>query len=211
MDTYIILDNRDKKELELRLDDLEYVPIKITSFTNNVGTVEIGRVIDSITFNWALNKSAKTITLDGNSLSPDDRQAVLSDLSITGTKSWALKVTDSRDLLVTASTSISFLNGVYYGSAADTDTYDNAFVLSLTKVLTNTKTRTITVTAGAGKHIYYCVPKRFGTCGFNVGGFDGGFDKVATFEFTNASKYKELYDVYKSTNAGLGSTTVKIT
>ena len=211
MDTYIILDNRDKKELELRLDDLEYVPIKITSFTNNVGTVEIGRVIDSITFNWTLNKSAKTITLDGNSLSPDDRQTTLSNLSITGTKSWALKVTDSRDLLVTASTSISFLNGVYYGAAADTDTYDNAFVLSLTKVLTNTKTRTITVTAGAGKHIYYCVPKRFGTCGFNVGGFEGGFAKVATFEFTNASKYKELYDVYKSTNAGLGSTTVKIT
>ena len=34
------------------------------------------------------------------------------------------------------------------------------------------------------------------------------FQKVATIEFTNASGYKENYDIYKSDNANLGNTTI---
>ena len=37
---------------------------------------------------------------------------------------------------------------------------------------------------------------------------DGGFSKVATIEFTNASGYKENYDIYKSDNENLGTQTV---
>ncbi|WP_157796132.1 hypothetical protein [Thomasclavelia cocleata] len=52
------------------------------------------------------------------------------------------------------------------------------------------------------------MPARYGAVNFNVGGFDGGFTKVATIEFTNASGYTENYDIYKSDNANLGTQTV---
>ena len=81
---------------------------------------------------------------------------------------------------------------------------------SLTKQLSNSKNRTITVNAGAGEYIFYCVPSRLGACSFNVGGFDGGFSKVATVNFTNSDNYAENYDIYKSDNANLGNTNVTI-
>lgn len=205
------LTNLDKEEIDSRLADLEYVPIKITSFNNNVGTVEIGRIISSVTFNWVLNKEAKTITLGGESMMSDVKQVTLENLSLSTNKTWTLKVTDERDLAVTSNTSITFLNGAYHGVAADVETIDSAFILGLTKTLTGSRARTINITAGSDQYIYYCVPTRFGNCNFNVGGFDGGFEKVSTLDFTNASGYTESYDVYKSTNSGLGSTAVKIT
>ena len=45
---------------------------------------------------------------------------------------------------------------------------------------------------------------------FFVGGFEGGFALEKTFDYTNPSGYTEAYDVYKSTNAGLGSTKVDV-
>ena len=82
--------------------------------------------------------------------------------------------------------------------------------MSLSKGLQASKGKTFTVNAGENEHIFYAVPSRYGTCMFNVGGFDGGFSKVTTFDFVNASGFKESYDVYKSTNDNLGSTTVTV-
>ena len=53
-------------------------------------------------------------------------------------------------------------------------------------------------------------PTRLGTPVFKVGGVEGGFNKVSTIYFTNSYNYVEKYDIYKSTNAGLGNTTVDI-
>lgn len=213
MGTFTFLTNVDKEEIDARLADLEYVPIKITSFNNNIGTVEIGKTITSVTFNWSLNRKANEVTLDGEIVDSDVSQITLSDLNITSNKTWTLKATDNRDLTVSSNTSITFLNGVYYGVAIDLDleNIDSALIRHFTRALTGSRARTINVVADLDMYIYYCVPTRFGTCNFNVGGFDGGFKKILTLDFTNASGYTESYDVYRSTNRGLGSTTVKIT
>ena len=100
------------------------------------------------------------------------------------------------------------MNGVYYGVSAIPSSYDSAFVLKLTKALQGSRNKTFTLNAGAGQYIFYAIPARYRECGFNVGGFDGGFTKVSTFDFTNASGYKESYYLYKSDNANLGNTTV---
>ena len=60
------------------------------------------------------------------------------------------------------------------------------------------------------RYIYYAIPHRLGTPVFFVGGFEGGFALEKTFDYQNPSGYTESYDVYKSTNAGLGSTTVTV-
>ena len=84
------------------------------------------------------------------------------------------------------------------------------FVKGLQKALTGSKSRDFTVNATEGQYIYYAIPTRFGTPAFFVGGFEGGFAKLKTFDFTNASGYKESYDVYRSDNASLGSTKVTV-
>lgn len=108
------------------------------------------------------------------------------------------------------STNISFLNGVYYGAAVAPDAIDSAFVLTLTKTLQGGKGKTFTVNAETGESIFYIIPSRYGTPAFKVGGFDGGFTKTATIQFTNSSGYTESYDVWKSDNTGLGNTTVVV-
>ena len=211
MGSVTFLTNLDKEAIDARLADLEYVPIEIISFTNNINTAEIGSVIKSVVFEWKLNKRAEKQTIGSINISPVLSNYMQSGLNVTQNTSWTLRVSDERGKRVERDTSITFLNGVYYGVAESVESIDSNFILKLSKTLTGSKNRTITVTTGSGQHIYYCVPTRLGTCNFNVGGFDGGFELVSTIDFTNASGYTESYDVYKSTNSGLGSTTVKIT
>lgn len=200
-----------KKDFVTR-DEFEYVPIAITSFTNNKNTVEIGTKITDVILNWALNKDPQVMTIDSETITPlTTRTKTYSGQNITTNKTYTLKVTDEKDATATKTTSITFLNGVYWGAkAAPSGAYDSAFILGLTKGLQGSKGKTFTVDAAAGQHIFYALPSRYGSCVFNVGGFDGGFTKVSTIEFTNASGYKENYDIYKSVNAGLGNTTVTV-
>lgn len=192
------------------IQDLAYVPIAISSFTNNVNTVEMGSTVTDVTLNWTLNKEPESQKVDSETIEKTLRTKQFTGQSIQADKTYTLSATDEREKTVTKTTKITFYNGVYWGAAEEQEAFDSAFILSLTKGLQASRTKTFTVNAGAGQHIYYAVPSRYGACSFNVGGFDGGFGKVATIEFTNASGYAEDYDIYKSDNAGLGSTTVKV-
>lgn len=192
-------------------DEFEYVPIAITSFTNNKNIVEMGTKITDVILNWALNKDPKTMMINSESITPlSTRTKTYSGQNITQNVAYTLKVTDEKNASATKTTSISFVNGVYWGAKEAPESYDSAFVLGLTKGLQGSKGKTFTVDAAAGQHIFYALPTRYGACTFSVGGFDGGFTKVSTIQFTNASGYAESYDIYKSVNAGLGNTTVTV-
>lgn len=190
--------------------DLKYKEITINTFTNSVNTAEIGSTVDEVKLNWATNKTPASLTLDGEAVSADLDSAKLTGLGLTADKTWTLKAVDERNAIATKTTAVKFLNGVYYGVGAIPTEINSEFVLGLTKTLTTTKSRKIGVNAGDGEYIWYCVPVRFGACAFNVGGFDGGFDLAHTIDFTNASGYTEQYYIYRSANAGLGSTTVEV-
>lgn len=190
-------------------DEFNYKPITISFFTNNKNIVEMGTKITDVILNWALSKNPKTMMIDSESITPlTTRTKTYSGQNITTNKTYTLKVTDEKDASATKTTAITFYNGVYWGAKAAPGSYDSAFILTLQKGLQGNKNKTFTATAGADEYFFYCVPTRYGAVTFNVGGFDGGFTKVATIEFTNASGYKENYDIYKSDNANLGSQTV---
>lgn len=196
--------------IEKQIADILYEPITIKSFTNDVNTKEIGSYVKSIAFNWSFNKTPKTVKLDGVGMLPEFTGYSKTGLNITENTTFTLEATDERDTVVTKTTSITFLNGIYYGIAAMPEALDSAFVLSLTKNLRSTKHSSFTVNAYAGEYIYYCLPKRLGECSFSVGGFTGGFFLADTIAFTNASGYTEEYYIYRSDSAGLGKTTVNI-
>ncbi len=195
--------------LKSTIEDIQYSPISITSFTNDKNTVEIGTTITSVVFKWTTNKTPKTLTLDNSTISNTLTTTTLSGQSITANKTFTLKATDDRNASVSKTTAITFCNGVYYGAAAPA-TVDSTFILKLTKALQSSKAKTFDCTTGSGQYIWYAIPTRYGTPSFNVGGFDGGFSKVSTIQFTNASGYTESYEVYKSDNSNLGKKTIKV-
>lgn len=194
------------------LGDIMYEPINIVSFTVDKSTNEMGSTVNKVVLNWNYNKTPKTLTLDNETLDVSLKTKTLTGQSIKSNKTFTLKATDERDAVSTKTTAITFLNGVYCGVGDDLQIsgITNQFILGLTKTLQSSKAKTFTVNAGVGKHIYYIIPSRYGTPVFKVGGFEGGFEKLGTVNFTNSSSYAENYDVYKSSNAGLGNTTVVV-
>ena len=170
----------------------------------------MGSTVNTVVLNWETNKTPEELTLDGEGIDKSLKTKTIESANIKSNKTYTLKAKDEREAEATKTTAINFLNGVYWGVAEDKSSFDSAFILGLTKGLQGSKAKTFTVNAGASQHIYYAIPTRYGTPAFKVGGFDGGFAKAATIDFTNASGYNESYDIWKSDNPGLGNTTVVV-
>lgn len=188
--------------------DLKYVPISISSFSVNPSSAEMGDVVRSVNLTYGINKKPAALYLDGaEKTNPTIGGGFqFNNLSLTADKTWTLKAVDERNKEVTKQATLKFYNNVYYGVAGQT----MPGIAELTAVRTDTRKRTVTVNAAAGEYIWYLVPVRLGACTFTVGGFDGGFDVVATQDVTNGSGYTESFRIYRSSNAGLGSTTVEV-
>ena len=146
-------------------------------------------------------------TINNQSLETSVREKTYT--AVTADTTYTLKGISENDVEKSKSVSVKFYNGIYYGKS-NSSSYNAALINSFTKVLSDSKARTVTVNAGSGEYIFYCLPTRLGTPSFNVGGFDGGFSKVATVNFTNSDSFAENYDIYKSDNANLGNTTVVV-
>lgn len=202
------------KQITQQLEDLQYVPIEILSFSNNIGIAELGSVINEIALNWKLNKDPEAAILNGQTMSSslNSVQAlILKDAALKENKTFTLLVVDDRNNSAQKSTEIVFYNGIYYGVSGIPEELDNAFVRSLSRSLQADRAKTFTADSGADQYVWYALPSRYGTPVFNVGGFDGGFAKVNTLSFTNLSGYTEEYAVYRSDNSNIGKKTVKVT
>lgn len=189
------------------LDELLYKDLVINLSANKPTTLEKGIVVNEVIFTWNYSKDIISQSFNGNALEPDLRSFTHTS-EFNNNKTFSLKANDGKKDF-TKSISFSFLNGRYWG-VSSSNTYDSDFILSLSKELSSSKSKTFTVNCGEGQYIYYCVPLSFGNCNFKVGGFDGGFNKIDTIEFTNASGFTESYNIYKSTNSNLGNTTVVV-
>jgi hypothetical protein len=197
--------------LEKNVADLMYEPITITSFKCSPSVAERGEKavtggVETL-LSWTLNKKPERLRLNGTVL---DSESLGSFGKVRVDTTWTLEATDDRGATDSKTTSITFVNAAYYGAAELSGPMGSAFILSLTKKLTDTRKRTITADAAAGQHIWYAVPVRLGACTFKVGGFAGGFDLVATVDFTNIYGYTEPYYIYRSSQTGLGETTVEV-
>ena len=196
----------DINELKSKVWDIQN-PFDISSISINPNISQMGSTVSpKLTWNYT-HSTVKSQTINNEAIENTLRTKTFT--GVTTTTTYTLAATSNSDVKKSKSATITFANGVYYGKST-TSTYDSALISGLTKQLSNSKDRTITVNAGAGEYIFYCIPSRLGACSFNVGGFDGGFSKVATVNFTNSDNYQENYDIYKSDNANLGNTNVTI-
>lgn len=109
----------------------------------------------------------------------------------------------------TATRSHVFNNLVYWGTSTKNTGYLAADITGLSgNGLQGAIAKIFTVTAAASNYIVYAYPARYGTAIFSVNGFTGGFLGPDTVSITNASGFTETYNIYHSTNSGLGATTV---
>lgn len=185
--------------IKARLDALEYKAIAINSFTASPSTCELGSS-NTINLAWVLNKAATSQNINGTSVSGNSKQYT----GVTANTTYTLNVSDGQNS-ASKTANVTFANQIYYGAATDLSS-----VTSLSKILSNTKVRNFTVNAGTGQYIIYAIPARLGDVTFFVSGFEGGFEDAVTQTLTNASGYSESYKVYRSTNAGLGETTIEV-
>lgn len=193
------------KDIATKMDEISN-PFNINSFTVSPSIAQKGSTIN-VTVKWSYNKDINSQTLNNATLDATLREKTFS--SVNADVTYTLNATSTNNISKAKSGTVKFYNGIYYGKSSST-TYDSTLINSLIKVLSDSKARTITVNVGTGEYIYYCLPSRLGTPNFNVGGFDGGFDKVKTVSFTNSDGYTENYDIYKSNNANLGNTTIVV-
>lgn len=197
------------------VDDLNYTKIAINSMTATNSNNEIGATVTDTDVAWTLNKTPKTQKIKFSSeaeesLGADVRSKSYTGKSVQSNSIIKLTVTDERDAEVSRQVTIQFQPKVYYGVSEDPNALDSPAINALTGVLASSKARTFSANAGEGEYIVYIIPSSFGTPTFNAGGFDGGFKKTKTIEHTNASGYKQNYDVWQSVNAALGQTSVTV-
>ena len=189
------------------LDKLLYVNLSISLNSNVSTTLEKGRVIDNVSFTWSYNKKVVSQIFNNEALDVSVR-IYNYNTSFSANKTFTLRANDGTNDF-SKNISFSFLNGRYWG-VSNKNSYNSNFINSLSKELVESKSKTFTVNCGEGQYIYYCIPSRLGNCSFKVGGFEGGFSKIDTIQFTNSSNFTESYDIYKSTNSNLGNTTVVV-
>lgn len=202
-------------EYKQMIDDLSYVKIAINSLTATNSSNEIGSTVAATDVAWTLNKEPKTQKIKFSSeaeetLETSDRSKSYTGKNITSNSIIKLTVTDERDASVSKQVTIQFQPKVYYGVSADPAALESDAINVLTGALASSKARTFSANAGEGEYIVYIIPSSFGTPTFNVGGFDGGFKKTKTIEHTNASGYKQNYDIWQSVQPSLGSTSVTV-
>ncbi len=200
------------------LDELFYVPLVISSFIASPSTYEKGIILTSQAVSWVFNKSIQSQVITGvNVVSPSlllgDRAVVLTltnisiDTIITLTVDDILLDTHSPKI---ATTTIKFLNKLYYGKAL-IGTLNSAFLLALsTQPLSSVRQVSFNSNTGLNEYIWFACPTAYGTASFKTNGFNGGFTYQSTISFTNASGHTESYDIYRSDNHNLGLTAVDV-
>lgn len=190
------------------IDELMYKPISITSLSLSKSSAEMGEIVINLVVNWNYNKTPTTQSFNGITLSNSVKTYTITE-PISSSKTFTLSASDGKTN-VSKNIAINFYNGKYYGSSSIPSTYNSDFIKSLNKQLTGSKNGNFTVNCGSGQYIYFAIPTRFGKPSFSVGGFSGGFDLIATIDFTNNFNYTEPYYIYKSGNSNLGNTTVTV-
>jgi len=193
----------------------------------------LGSVLQYPTVKWKLNKTptsanSPTVKAGNNTavqlpLSKSGTYTFTAQQNIQGTTAFTMTVRDEGSPSVpaknvTATFRLIFSLSVYYGAAAEPDTYNSAFINSLTSSPQPFREKTFTVTCGTGQYIYFALPKGYGTPVFKdaatnlTGGFKpitDGTGKAIEYAHTNASGHTgENYYIYRSDNHSLGKTTI---
>ncbi len=188
-----------------------YQPMQVNSLSVSPSQAERGSTVADVTLKWSLSKVPASLTLNGEPLGATDTQKVIEGANLKTDTTYTVKAVDARDASAQRNATVYFRDKRHWFTGAyDADALTDGVLNAATGELATSRAKTFSVNAAEGQHIFYAFPHSWGTPAFFVGGFEGGFSLLKTFEHVNASGATVSYDVYKSTNAGLGQTTVEV-
>ena len=189
-----------------------YKAMGVNSFTVSPSQAERGSTVADVTVAWSLSKTPKSLTLDDKAQDTASKGTTLSGVNLKASKTYTLKATDARNAVATRTADVAFRDKRHWWVATSLDAVGvtDQIINQATGELATQYSKTFTLNAAAAQHIYYAFPASWGTPRFFVGGFEGGFALLKTFDHKNASGATISYAVWKSTNAGLGNTTVEV-
>lgn len=188
-----------------------YAAMAISSLTATPSQAERGSTVADVALKWSMSKVPASLTLDGAEVDPSLTSTAVEGANLTADKTYALKATDARGASATRNATVYFRDKRHWGEGSwDADALTDAALNGMSGELATSRAKTFSATAGEGEFIYYALPHGWGTPVFYVGGFEGGFELLKTFDHVNASGATVSYDVWRSSNAGLGATTVEV-
>lgn len=188
-----------------------YEAIAVNSLTVSPSAAERGSTVADVVAKWGTNKTPESLTLNGEAVVAATSQKTLSGVNLTADTTYTLVAKDARDAEASRSATVYFRDKRHWWvGAQDADGVTDDVVNAAAGELATSRAKTFALTAGEGQHIFYAFPHSWGMPRFFVGGFEGGFSLLKTYDHVNASGATVSYDVYKSTNANLGATTVEV-
>lgn len=204
-------------KIKEEMGTLTFVPLVIEKFALNDPYQEVGTSRSTVTLLWKLSKVPNELYLNNVLLSDNEATSTQIDGLITSqvigeTIDYTLKAITPKDT-VTETVQLLFTEAIKYGTADNTDSVTNSLIRGLeSKKVQPTRKAELQVNADANKHIYIAIPASYGEPTFSVGGFEGGFVKMTTGSGVQYQRngVSSPYHVYKSTNAGLGNTTIQV-
>jgi hypothetical protein len=124
-------------------------------------------------------------------------------------KNYNLTNVGSTTALVTLNVYATMVNSVleltYQGSGLDTGVYDADFINTL-NVAGHNLANAFTVNVLPNQYSWYAYATNLGIANFQVNGFTGGYELIAS----NINLNGVLYTLYRSDNSGLGVMTVNV-
>lgn len=192
----------------------------ITAFAASSPTLEIGATATAPAFTAAHNKTPTSLVLTNND-NGESKSVVATPTGFTSSQNYT-KSTNNAQVTFTltgsdgvdgdvAAAAISWRPRVYHGIGAAGGNSE-AFIEALaSSALQSSRATSYTDNATGANYLYWAAPASYGTPTFTVGGFAGGFSLVSnTISVTNAFGVSQLYQLWVSDVAGLGSTAVVV-
>lgn len=197
-----------------QIDNLLYTPIEVQSVTVSPAACRIGSTNNSITVTYKLNRDPTTLTVDGSAISSPTKSGTKT-VTVSSQKAITVRAVDEKSYANEKSATVYFYAPIYYGvlnTGTDMSASNGANIKNLSESIQGNVKCTFDVNCTSGKSIFFACPSTMSPA-FYVNGFAGGFTKITNspITFRNASNSDQSYNVYRSTNAELGQTTVTVT
>jgi hypothetical protein len=198
--------------IKTELGEMSFIPMSINSFIANKYIFENGYQTknDDLIFTWDLSKAPVSLKINETDIPVNEDGSYTWSEPIKNSTVFTLTAADNKSE-DTEDINIIFTNRIYYTAMEIPETYNGDFISSFSSELNPSKKMTFNVTAAENQYIYYAVPVEYGIPVFAVGGFDGGFEEIASnIQVKNAYGITLEYNLYRSTNHSLGNTTVVV-
>lgn len=180
----------------VRQEQIDTTEFEISSFSNDVGVVEVGTTVNTVNLSWSYNKaiSAQSINQGIGSLNIALTSYEDSGLSLTTNTTYTLSATGSPTGSDTANTTVYFRYKKFYGKDSDAGPLSDAEIKALANsAFATSRSTSFTITCSA-EYIYISYPKAWGEASFTVNGLDNTAWTLTDASFTNDAG--STYDAY---------------